>query len=175
MHIPGKFGLLLASRWFRSIMLPVSSLLVRQAGLITRTVFRSISRERIHSQGLILAALASDLNHEAPRYMISVFSKLCFWTPGSDDLLYVTELYSLTRILRHVNTDSSEPRTKILKRLSHHYFEDQPVYRSLWFCSSRTTMYPRVGRTKYTMLLVDKSSTSTAYSFQQFCCPSTAV
>lgn len=83
-------------------------------------------------QGPIFAALASDSNHGAPQYMISIFSRLYFWTPGSDDLLYMTELYSLTRILRRMNT-GSELQTKPLKPLPQHSLSTQPVYHSLWF------------------------------------------
>ena len=66
--------------------------------------------------------------------MISIFSTLYFWAPDSDDLLYVTELelYSLTGILRRMNT-GSELQTKPPKPLPQHSLSTQPVYYSLWF------------------------------------------
>ena len=44
--------------------------------------------------------------------MISILSRLYFWTPGSDDLLYMTELYTLTRILRRINTGSERKQSR---------------------------------------------------------------
>ena len=77
--------------------------------------------------------LASDSGNGHTRYMISISRKLYFWTPGSDDLLYVTERYSLSRILRCMDSGSSELQTKPLKPLSQHSPPDQLLFGSLWF------------------------------------------
>lgn len=64
--------------------------------------------------------------------MISYFGKLYFWTPGCSELLYVTEAYSLKKILRRMN-EGSDIQTKPLKPLSQHSPPDQLLYHSLWF------------------------------------------
>lgn len=84
-------------------------------------------------QGPMLVALASDPDRGASRYMISNYSKLYFWIPDSDELLYVTEVYSLTRILRRLDEDGFGLQTKRLKPLSQHSPPDQRLYHSLWF------------------------------------------
>ena len=71
-------------------------------------------------QRLLQVVLASDSKQGVSQYLISVYKNLFFWTPGSDDLLYVTELYSLNRILRCMNSDFPGLQTKPLKPLSHH-------------------------------------------------------
>ena len=64
--------------------------------------------------------------------MISYFGKLYFWTPGCDELLYVTELYSLIKILHRMDEDIGL-RTKPLKPLSQHSPLNQVLSHSIWF------------------------------------------
>ena len=80
----------------------------------------------------MLAVLASDSGHKTPRYLVSHYGKLYFWTPGCDELLYVTELYTLNKILRRTD-EGFVMQTKPLRPLSHHSPPDQPLYHSLWF------------------------------------------
>lgn len=80
-----------------------------------------------------IAVLVSDSDLGAPQFMILAFHKLYFWTLGSDDLLYVTELYSLARILRRMNENFSGLRTKPLQPLSQHSPPHEPLYHSFWF------------------------------------------
>ena len=81
----------------------------------------------------MLVVLASEPDRGPSRYMISNYSKLYFWIADSDELLYVTEVYSLTKILRRMNEDHFGPQTKRLKPLSQHSPPDQSFYHSLWF------------------------------------------
>ena len=79
------------------------------------------------------AARISDPDRGAPRYMISNHSRLYFWTPSSGELLYVTELYSLTRILCRMDEDFFGLQTKPLKPVSQHSPPHQWLFHSLWF------------------------------------------
>ena len=84
-------------------------------------------------QGPMLVALASDPDRGPSRYMISNYSKLYFWIADSDELLYVTEVYNLTKILRRMDENRFGLQTKRLKPLSQHSPPDQRLYHSLWF------------------------------------------
>lgn len=80
--------------------------------------------------------LASVPDPEKPRYtryIISNYGKLYFWTPSSGELLYVTELYSLTRTLNRMEQNFDGIKTKPLKSLYQHYPSGQPLRQALWF------------------------------------------
>lgn len=81
----------------------------------------------------MLAALVSESGRGPLQYMIYNNSRLYFWTPSSGELLYVTELYSLTRILRIMDKVFFGLRTKPLKPVSQHSPPHQWLFHSLWF------------------------------------------
>ena len=65
--------------------------------------------------------------------MVSDFSKIYFWITGSDEVLYVTEPYSVVVILRRMENDFSGIQTKLLTPLYEHSPPDQLLWPLIWF------------------------------------------
>ena len=97
------------------------------------TVPRKFIADQYILQGPLTPALASVPDQGATGYLISNFSNIYFWITDSDELLYMTEPYSVVIILRCMENDFSGLQTKLLRPLYEHSPPDQILWLSLWF------------------------------------------
>ena len=95
------------------------------------TVPRKLIADQCILQGPLKPVLVSGPDQGATRYMISNFSTIYSWITSAEELLYLTEPYSVVRILRSVENDFSGLQTKLFEFLYEHSHPDQLLWLAL--------------------------------------------